>query len=67
MGSVVVLGTLALILGGLNLSFLVGRVQVLDDVGVEFLNLLLKRGEALNPKIGMLEVFKLKRAVNFCN
>lgn len=45
--SVVVLSAFALVLGGLDLGLFVGGVQILNDVGVELLNLLFQGRETL--------------------
>jgi hypothetical protein len=50
LGSVVVFGTFTLVFGGLDFGLFVGRVEVLNDVGVKLLNLLLERGQALNSR-----------------
>lgn len=54
LGAVVLLSALALVLGLLNLGLFVSGVQVLNDVGVELLDLFLERGKALNPDTKML-------------
>jgi hypothetical protein len=42
LGSVVVLGAFTLVFGGLDFGFLVSRVQILNDIGVELLDFLFK-------------------------
>jgi hypothetical protein len=46
--SVVVFSTFTLVLGSLNFGFFVGGVQVLNNIRVEFLNLFLEWGQALD-------------------
>ena len=47
LGAVVVFRSFTLVLGSLDLRLLIRRIQILNNVGVELLDLLLERGETL--------------------